>query len=85
MCHGLAGYFESVLYASAEGERDEEEHKDGEHKIVELSTNPLTIDRKSKDMISWFPIYFPLDVSIPYEEPFVTSTDHSLDTNSDSR
>ncbi|DAA73013.1 TPA_exp: Uncharacterized protein A8136_4938 [Trichophyton benhamiae CBS 112371] len=42
-CHGLAGYFETVLY------RD-----------VELSTNPLTMDAKSKDMISWFPIYFPL-------------------------
>ncbi|KAI5283641.1 methyltransferase protein [Ascosphaera aggregata] len=42
-CHGLAGYFESVLY---EG--------------VEISTNPLTMDSKSKDMISWFPIYFPL-------------------------
>ncbi|KAI5306487.1 DEAH-box ATP-dependent RNA helicase prp43 [Ascosphaera pollenicola] len=43
VCHGLAGYFESVLY---EG--------------VEISTNPVTMDAKSKDMISWFPIYFPL-------------------------
>ncbi|KAM5444036.1 putative type II protein arginine methyltransferase [Microsporum ferrugineum] len=42
-CHGLAGYFETVLYGD-----------------VELSTNPLTMDAKSKDMISWFPIYFPL-------------------------
>jgi len=41
--HGLAGYFESVLYGN-----------------VELSTRPDTIDRKSKDMISWFPIFFPL-------------------------
>ncbi|PWY95825.1 protein methyltransferase RmtC [Aspergillus sclerotioniger CBS 115572] len=43
VCHGLAGYFETVLY------RD-----------IELSTNPVTMDTKSADMISWFPIYFPL-------------------------
>ncbi|PLB47260.1 protein methyltransferase RmtC [Aspergillus steynii IBT 23096] len=43
VCHGLAGYFETVLY------RD-----------VELSTNPVTMDHKSANMISWFPIYFPL-------------------------
>ncbi|EAW13031.1 protein arginine N-methyltransferase [Aspergillus clavatus NRRL 1] len=43
VCHGLAGYFETVLY------RD-----------VELSTNPVTMDNKSANMISWFPIYFPL-------------------------
>ena len=44
-CHGLAGYFETVLY-----------------KGVELSTNPITMAAKSEDMISWFPIYFPLKV-----------------------
>lgn len=49
VCHGLGGYFETVLY---EG--------DGKGKKVELSTNPNTIDEKSRDMISWFPIYFPL-------------------------
>ena len=43
--HGLAGYFESVLYGD-----------------IELSTRPDTIDQKSKDMISWFPIFFPLKV-----------------------
>lgn len=43
--HGLAGYFESVLYGN-----------------VEMSTRPDTIDFKSKDMISWFPIFFPLKV-----------------------
>lgn len=43
--HGIAGYFESVLY-----------------KNVELSTRPDTIDAKSKDMMSWFPIFFPLKV-----------------------
>ncbi|KAL8992885.1 MAG: hypothetical protein Q9188_007475, partial [Gyalolechia gomerana] len=42
-CHGLAGYFEAVLYDD-----------------VELSTHPLTMGDKSPDMMSWFPIYFPL-------------------------
>jgi protein arginine N-methyltransferase 5 len=50
VCHGLAGYFETVLYSGSEGP-------------VELSTNPVTMEEKSKDMISWFPIFFPLKVS----------------------
>lgn len=56
VCHGLAGYFETVLY------RD-----------IELSTNPVTMDSKSANMISWFPIYFPLKVSIfpSYTEIFL--------------
>ncbi|KAL8647777.1 MAG: hypothetical protein Q9226_006291 [Calogaya cf. arnoldii] len=41
--HGLAGYFEAVLYDD-----------------VELSTHPLYTEIKSRDMTSWFPIYFPL-------------------------
>ncbi|KAH8154742.1 uncharacterized protein LAJ45_01273 [Morchella importuna] len=45
--HGLAGYFESVLFGD-----------------VELSTRPDTIDAKSKDMISWFPIFFPLKTPV---------------------
>ncbi|KAI1135751.1 Skb1 methyltransferase [Hypoxylon sp. FL0543] len=54
--HGLAGYFESVLYAPttfnrAEGEDDAK---------IELSILPENIDLKSKDMVSWFPIFFPL-------------------------
>lgn len=49
VCHGLAGYFETVLYNGSQG-------------LVELSTNPITMDAKSKDMISWFPIFFPLKV-----------------------
>ena len=49
VCHGLAGYFEAVLYEGNAGR-------------VELSTNPLSMETKSKDMISWFPIYFPLKV-----------------------
>ncbi|GAM88580.1 hypothetical protein ANO11243_066140 [Dothideomycetidae sp. 11243] len=49
VCHGLAGYFETVLYRTRDGTS-----------TVELSTNPNTMDAKSKDMISWFPIFFPL-------------------------
>ena len=49
VCHGLGGYFETVLYSGSEGP-------------VELSTNPVTMDTKSKDMISWFPIFFALKV-----------------------
>jgi type II protein arginine methyltransferase len=56
VCHGLAGYFETILYASNDEDEDEDDRP------VELSTNPLTMDRKSKDMISWFPIFFPLKV-----------------------
>lgn len=51
--HGLAGYFESTLYAPIDGKKE----------LVEISTVPDQIDRKSKDMISWFPIFFPLRVS----------------------
>jgi len=31
---------------------------------VELSTNPVTMSQKSADMISWFPIFFPLKVCL---------------------
>ena len=31
---------------------------------VELSTNPLNMDKKSPDMMSWFPIFFPLKVRL---------------------
>ncbi|KAK5165384.1 uncharacterized protein LTR77_008913 [Saxophila tyrrhenica] len=53
VCHGLAGYFETVLYSSA---------RTGEK--VELSTNPVTMESKSQDMISWFPIFFPLKTPV---------------------
>lgn len=43
VCHGIAGYFESILYGG-----------------VQLSTVPSTIDQKSPDMVSWFPIFFPI-------------------------
>lgn len=52
--HGLGGYFESTLYTpQVEGTGKE---------LVELSILPDQIDRKSKDMVSWFPIFFPLKV-----------------------
>ena len=52
--HGLAGYFESTLFECG-----------GEDGVkVEISTHPERIDQKSKDMISWFPIFFPLKVCI---------------------
>ena len=35
---------------------------------VELSTNPLNMDEKSPEMMSWFPIFFPLKVS-PFPSP----------------
>jgi len=57
--NGIAGYFETVLY---DGRRKEGAQERGD--IVELSTRPDTIERKSKDMISWFPIYFPLKVCL---------------------
>ena len=50
-CHGLAGYFETVLYNSRPSK-------------IELSTNPATMASKSDGMISWFPIYFPLKVRL---------------------
>jgi type II protein arginine methyltransferase len=34
------------------------------YKNVELSTRPDQIDRKSQDMFSWFPAYFPLKVGV---------------------
>lgn len=52
--HGLGGYFESTLYTpQVKGEAKD---------LVELSILPDQIDRKSRDMVSWFPIFFPLKV-----------------------
>lgn len=53
VCHGLGGYFETVLY-------------EGSSSKVELSTNPVSMEEKSKDMISWFPIFFPLKVHVSH-------------------
>lgn len=44
--HGLAGYFEAVLYGD-----------------VGLSIHPDRKEHISKDMLSWFPLFFPLKVS----------------------
>ncbi|KAH9972795.1 PRMT5 arginine-N-methyltransferase-domain-containing protein [Lactifluus volemus] len=41
--HGLAGYFEAVLYGK-----------------IGLSIHPHRKDLVSKDMLSWFPLFFPL-------------------------
>ena len=45
--HGLAGYFEAVLYGN-----------------TGLSIHPERMERISKDMLSWFPLFFPLKVSL---------------------
>lgn len=58
VCHGLAGYFEAVLY-SRQSTSNKQTSQDT-LKSVELSINPNTMDEKSKDMISWFPIFFPI-------------------------
>ena len=79
VCHGLAGYFEALLYAKEAkqvngfrrpgGDTSDQyflnssvEGQSRSRDRVELSTNPITMDKKSKDMISWFPIFFPLKV-----------------------
>ncbi len=36
---------------------------------VELSTNPLNMDEKSPEMMSWFPIFFPLKACLPPTSP----------------
>ncbi|KAK0272520.1 hypothetical protein LTR35_012812 [Friedmanniomyces endolithicus] len=59
VCHGLAGYFETVLYSSPNRPKHNN-NNNSEQQTIELSTNPVTMAEKSKDMISWFPIFFPL-------------------------
>jgi protein arginine N-methyltransferase 5 len=73
-CHGLAGYFETVLYTSTDidiASDLEDTDEIGTPVSVELSTNPVTMDAKSKDMISWFPIYFPLRTPISFPDEAV--------------
>ncbi|KAH6908994.1 shk1 kinase-binding protein 1 [Coprinopsis sp. MPI-PUGE-AT-0042] len=53
--HGLAGYFEAVLYGS-----------------VGLSIHPQRKDQISKDMLSWFPLFF------PFKEPLYLPSDSEL-------
>jgi protein arginine N-methyltransferase 5 len=68
VCHGLGGYFETVLYSGSQGP-------------VELSTNPVTMEAKSKDMISWFPIFFPLKVSQKQRGVLGLNTDKAVDAD----
>jgi protein arginine N-methyltransferase 5 len=65
VCHGLAGYFETTLYSS----------QTADVPFIELSTNPVTMAAKSTDLISWFPIFFPLKIplSFPDESELVVS------------
>ncbi|KAG1771016.1 PRMT5-domain-containing protein [Suillus occidentalis] len=53
--HGLAGYFEAVLYGH-----------------VGLSIHPHSKDRVSKDMLSWFPLFF------PFKEPLYLPSNSEL-------
>jgi len=53
--HGLAGYFEAVLYGS-----------------IGLSIHPHRKDRISKDMLSWFPLFF------PFKEPLYLPSNSEL-------
>ena len=62
---GLGGWFESILYSSRRPTQDPESGETAaatrvEGEVVELSTRPDTIEEKSRDMISWFPMFFPL-------------------------
>ncbi|KAL9096857.1 MAG: hypothetical protein Q9165_000821 [Trypethelium subeluteriae] len=71
ICHGLGGYFETVLYKGGSTDKT----SNGSSKKVELSTNPVTMEEKSKEMISWFPIFFPL------KDPLYIPDDSELDVS----
>jgi len=53
--HGLAGYFEAVLYGN-----------------IGLSIHPHRKDLVSKDMLSWFPLFF------PFKEPLYLPSNSEL-------
>ncbi|THV03227.1 PRMT5-domain-containing protein [Dendrothele bispora CBS 962.96] len=53
--HGLAGYFEAVLYRN-----------------IGLSIHPHRKDQISKDMLSWFPLFF------PFKEPLYLPSNSEL-------
>ncbi|RDB25973.1 Protein arginine N-methyltransferase 5 [Hypsizygus marmoreus] len=53
--HGLAGYFEAVLYGN-----------------IGLSIHPHRKDQISKDMLSWFPLFF------PFREPLYLPSNSEL-------
>ncbi|KAF8322644.1 PRMT5-domain-containing protein [Clavulina sp. PMI_390] len=56
--HGLAGYFEAVLYED-----------------VGISIHPERMDEISKDMLSWFPIFF------PFKEPIYLPSNSELEVS----
>ncbi|KAJ7739774.1 shk1 kinase-binding protein 1 [Mycena maculata] len=56
--HGLAGYFEAVLYGN-----------------IGLSIHPHRKDRISKDMLSWFPLFF------PFKEPLYLPSNSELEVS----
>ena len=43
---------------------------------IELSTNPLNMNQKSPDMMSWFPIFFPLKVCSAFSSCFFSLSNH---------
>ncbi|KAJ3983947.1 shk1 kinase-binding protein 1 [Lentinula detonsa] len=53
--HGLAGYFEAILYGN-----------------IGLSIHPQRKDQVSKDMLSWFPLFF------PFKEPLYLPSNSEL-------
>jgi len=55
MLHGLAGYFEAVLYGN-----------------IGLSIHPDRMQHISKDMLSWFPLFF------PFKEPLYLPSNSEL-------
>lgn len=73
-CHGIAGYFDAVLYDRRSLDTTVADRNDPDstfdrpadqpwpHNPAKpvISTNPLTMPTESPDMISWFPLFFPL-------------------------
>jgi hypothetical protein len=57
--HGLAGYFEAVLYGE-----------------IGLSIHPSRKEHISKDMLSWFPLFFPLKVMPAHDCGFTVLSPH---------
>lgn len=70
LCHGLAGYFECVLYSSMTTTQSRTSTTKGKAESyltspdVVLSTNPNTMPDLSPDMMSWFPLFFPLKQAV---------------------
>lgn len=53
--HGLAGYFEAILYGD-----------------VGLSIHPNSKEQVSKNMLSWFPLFFPFRVRFSLSPPLTS-------------